>query len=509
MVFMQNNNRIAKNAALLYVRMFLTMFVSIYASRVILDVLGVSDFGIYNVVSGVTTIVVFFSGSLSNATQRYLNISLGKDNQTLSNNYFSQFLLIYLVLAMLVLGIGEICASWVVEHLLSIPISRIYAAKCVYHLSLIILCLTLIQIPFQSAIIAHEKMDVYAYISLLESFARLGILYVIAKMNGDSLIEYSFFLLAISLLIFVFNLIYCFVKFTECRFRYYFDFNLAKEMFSFIGYNMFGCFAYSAQMQGVNVILNIFFGPAINAARAIAMQVGNAVSKFSDNIMIAIKPSIIKLYAKDDIKEMLDLSINAARYCTFITMLVLVPVLVCINSILRLWLNVVPDFTAIFVVLILIEGIFNMINQPITTLVNATGRLKQNQFYGRIYTLLVLPLSYIALLIYKSPVIPIGLCVLASILYLINNLFDVKNQLGLSVRYFLSKTIVPCFLYIPLLGICYMETLIFDNVLICILVVLTTDVFGGFLLTYQFLLSDKERWNIRCILKRYLPKISK
>ena len=188
---MQNNNRIAKNAALLYVRMFLTMFVSIYASRVILDVLGVSDFGIYNVVSGVTTIVVFFSGSLSNATQRYLNISLGKDNQTLSNNYFSQFLLIYLVLAMLVLGIGEICASWVVDHLLSIPIARIYAAKCVYHLSLIILCLTLIQIPFQSAIIAHEKMDVYAYISLLESFARLGILYVIAKMNGDSLMEYA------------------------------------------------------------------------------------------------------------------------------------------------------------------------------------------------------------------------------------------------------------------------------------------------------------------------------
>ena len=502
-----DNKRITKNAFLLYLRMIITMGISIYTSRVILDVLGVEDYGIYNVVAGVTTMVIFFSGSLSNAAQRYFSLGLGKCDLITTNKYFSQFMLIFGVLAIAVLLLGESLSIWVIESLLVIPADRIEAAYWVYHCSLISMALTFIQIPYQSAIIAHERMDTFAYLSLFESFGRLGILYLIVVIGGDSLTVYALLFLAISFCLLLLHYFYCRIKFEDCKYRYYFSKRLAYEMTSFVGYNMFGCFAFAAANQGVNVLLNIFFGPTVNAARAIAMQVNAAIVKFTDNIVVAVRPGIIKLYAQNQIDEMLALSINSVRYCLYVNFLVAIPIVLNLDFILNLWLKQVPEYTEVFIILILIEGIFNIVNQPITILVNATGKLKRNQFYGRMYTLAVLPISYLLLLVYKTPTIPMSVCVLGTICYMLNNIFDVKNQLGLNIVEFIRITFckTAC-VFVPLVILCWLSTKFLSNGWLCMIVTTAIDILIGLTLVYHFLLGDTEKKYVNRIILKYIKR---
>lgn len=440
-----DNKRITKNAAVLYLRMILTMFITFYASRVILEVLGVEDFGIYNVVWGVTTVVTFFSGSLTNVSQRYFNIALGMNDEDLTNKYFNQFLIIFSSIAIIVFILGEIFSVYVIEKLLSIPGDRIYAAHWVFQFSLLSLVLLLIQIPYQSLVIANERMNAFAYISLFESFSKLAILYVLKSASLDRLILYSILLFVISSAIFIYYVLYCKKHFRESRLKYYLNKELAKEMTSFVGYNVYGCLAFSLCQQGVNVLLNIFFGPAINAARAISMQIYQGVYRFSDNILVAVRPPIIKLYAQNEHEQMSELAIRTTKYCLFINVLIVLPVFFNIDYILQIWLKNVPDYTSAFVVIILIESFFNIMNQVLTTLANATGDLKRNQFYGRTFTLLSLPLAYVLLLLFNNPVVPIIAILLGSILYFSNNLYDVHLQLKMSIVYYLKKVILPTF----------------------------------------------------------------
>ena len=500
-----DNKRITKNAAVLYLRMAVTMFVSFYTSRIILQVLGVEDFGIYNVVYGVTMIVTFFSGSLMNVTQRYLNLGIGANDLRQTNRYFNQFLVIFLTISLIVLVIGEVLSGWVVESLLSIPKERIYASHWVYQLSLVALVLTLVQIPFQAAVIANEKMRAFAYITLFESFAKLGILFLVQSMNGDNLIQYVVLLFIVSLSAFISYMFYCLKYFPECKIKFYYNNRLAKEMFSFVGYNVYGCFAFSMSHQGVNVLLNIFFGPAINAARAISLQVFQGIYKFSDNILVAVRPPVIKLYAQKDNSAMIELSINTARYCLFINTLLVLPVVFNCEYILNLWLGRVPDYTAIFIDIVLIESFFNIMNQMITILVNATGKLKRNQFYGRTFTLLVLPISYVMLLWVKNPSIPIIATLIGTVLYFLNNLYDVHLQLGVNMMHYLKRTIVPVLvLSLPLGFSCFLIGLFggqsFAALLLSTLVVFTM----GAAIIYFFLISENEKTKVNNLLNRKL-----
>lgn len=496
-----DNKRITKNATVLYLRMAVTMFVSFYTSRVILQVLGVVDFGIYNVVYGVTMIVTFFSGSLMNVAQRYLNLGIGENDLEKTNNFFNQFVLIFCTISIVVLIIGEFLSECVIESLLNIPEERIYASHWVYQLSLFALVLTLIQIPFQAAVIANEKMDVFAYITLFESFGKLGILYLVQAMCGDNLILYVISLFGVSFIVFCSYFFYCINKFAECRLKYYFNKRLAREMSSFIGYNVYGCFAFSLSQQGVNVLLNIFFGPAVNAARAIAMQVNQGVYKFSDNILIAVRPPIIKLYAQKDNIKMINLSVNTTRYCLYINTLFVLPIIFNSEYILKLWLGTVPEYTGAFVGIILIESFFNIMNQMITILVNATGNLKRNQFYGRTFTLLVLPISYIILLWVKSPTIPIIITLLGTSLYFLNNLYDVHLQLGVNMVSYMKNTILPVIaLSLPLSIVCFVIVHLvgqnFTSLLFSTIMVFTM----GVIIVYIFLISDNERKKVKVFL---------
>ena len=489
-----DNKRITKNAIVLYIRMLVSMAVVFYTSRVILEVLGVEDFGIYNVVGGATAIILFFSGSLTNAAQRYFNLSLGREDKEETNKYFNQFILIFTAISLVVLIVGECMASWIVKDFLVIPLNRVEAAYWVYQFSLFTLILTMLQTPFVSSVIAHERMNVYAYVSLGETCSRLVILYVIRSFGGDYLVHYALGIFMVSVVVFSSYILYNLKRFPECKLRYYFNLRLAKEMAGFISYNVFGCFAFSMSTQGMNVILNLFFGPTINAARAVAIQVYQGVYRFADNIVVAIKPPIIKLYAMGDTDRMIDMAMHTTRYCLFVNTLLVLPILFNVDFILSAWLGTVPNYTNVFVIVVLIENYFNIMNQAITILVNATGRLKRNQFYGRMYTLCVLPLAYFSLLLVREPLIPILLTLFGSICYFMNNLYDVRLQFGLSIRKYIKVAIVPVIKLLFPLIVCGVVTIVLiDKGGMRLFVIGLLDITLGTFIIYRFLFSQEEK----------------
>ena len=488
---------------MLYIRMAVTMIVSIYTSRVILAVLGVTDFGIYNVVWGITSVIVFFSGSLSNAAQRYFNLGLGENNIKRTSQYFNQFVLIFSVLSIVLIFIGEICMNWVVERLLVIPPDRIYAAKWVYQSSLFCLVLTFFTIPYNSLVIAHERMDIFAYVTLFETFARLGILFLIKVIGGDFLILYAIALLGVKLIVSVFYIVYCKICFEECVHFFYYEKSLLKEMTSFIGYNIYGCFAFSMCQQGINIILNNFFGPVINAARAIAQQVYGAVYTFSDNILMAVRPPITKLYAQNENNRMMGLAVRSIRYCLFINTLIVLPIAFNVDLILNVWLGTVPDYTGIFVIIVLIESYFNIICQMQAVLVNATGKLKWNQFYGRSFTLISLPIAYFALFILNSPVVPVVVALFGTIGYFIIGLYDIHRQFGINIRYFIKETVWHVILlHVILLPILFAVKFVCNNGwYILFFTVLADIIIGGSLIFFVFLKYDERKYIVSLIKK--------
>lgn len=502
-----DNKRITKNAIFLYVRMLFTMFISFFTSRVILEVLGVTDFGIYNVVGGITTIIVFFTGCLTNVAQRYFNLGLGQRNISLTNQFFNQFLLLFSLLALLVFVIGEGFATYIINEFLLLPEGRKQAASWVYQCSLIALSFSLVQIPYQSLVIAHEKMNVFALVSLFESILRLVILYIVQALSGDRLVLYGSLYLSISVFSFLIYALYAHAKFDECFYKYYFNKSLAKKMFKFVGYNMYGCFAFSMCQQGVNVLFNLFFGPTVNAARALSMQVYQGVFRFSDNILTAVRPPIIKLYSQNETEKMISLAIGATRYCLFVNTLLVIPIMVNVDFILHIWLRQVPDYTAVFIIIILIESNFNIANQMLTVLVNATGNLKRNQFYGRTFTLLTLPLSYIALLHVKSPVIPMLIILVSTICYWLNNIRDTHIQIQLSYKEYLTKTIVPIsVLHLFLCLLSYTMTFWMDDGWMKLILTVSANVVIGTIIIYSLLMSKKERNVIRNKIQMILQK---
>lgn len=489
-----SNKRIAKNAIYLYMRLLITMFVSFFTSRVILEVLGVVDFGIYNVVGGVTLAIAFFTGSLTSVAQRYFNLSLGKNDGDRTNQYFNQFLLIFGICALIIIFVGECASCWIVNDILNIPDDRRNAAMWVYQFSLLALALSLVQIPYQSSVIAHEKMGVFALISLFETVSRLVILYVIMVLNGDRLIEYGSLYFLTCVIVFMSYSIYCHTHFKEVYIQYYFNRPLMKEMSRLVGYNMYGGFAFAMCEQGVDVLFNIFFGPTINAARALTRQVDNGIYRFSDNILSSVRPPLVKLYSQNNYEHMLSLAMNATRYCLFINILLVVPIIVNVDFILEIWLKTVPAYTGCFITIVLIQRNLYIANDMLIVFANATGNLKRSQLYGRTFTLLALPVSYVALLIVKSPVVPVLVILMSALCFWLNNIRDSHIQVGLSYKEYFKKCVLPALeLCIPVFMVEYLLGRTIANELQSLVITALVGTIFGACLIYFFLLKDNER----------------
>lgn len=390
-----NNKRIAKNTLLLYLRTIFLMMITLYTSRVILDQLGVDDYGIYNVVGGFVAMFSVISSALSSSISRFITFELGRGDIKRLTTIFSTSVNIQLGLCSIILVLGEAIGIWFVNTRMNIPPDRIIAANWVFQCSILTFCINLISVPYNSCIIAHEKMSAFAYISILEATLKLLICYMLIVSPVDKLIAYSLLMLFVAILIrFVYGM-YCTRNFEECKYRICYEKEIVKEMTGFAGWSFFPNVAWIFNTQGVSVLINLFFGVALNAARGIASQVESAVMMFVRNFTTALNPQITKYYANGDKENMFLLMCRGTKFTYFLTLLMVLPLFLETEYVLQLWLKEVPTHTVIFVQLSIIGSIINNIGNTCYTACQATGNIKRYSIVVTTVGFLVFPLTWL------------------------------------------------------------------------------------------------------------------
>lgn len=375
------------------------MAISLFTSRVILNTLGVEDYGIYNVVGGVVTMFGFINGSMSSATQRYITFALGKEDKNRLQKVFSTTLQIHTLIAGIIVLLGETIGLWFLYNIIQIPADRMDAAFWILQCSIMSTVIMIISVPYNADIIAHEKISAFAYISILEVILKLAIVYMLVVFPFDKLILFAFFMLAVQLLICFCYSIYCNRHFEETKYKHVCDKDLFKEMIEFAGWSMFGNLSAILYGQGLNILLNVFFGPVVNAARAVALQVQNAIQGFVGNFQMAINPQITKTYARGDMSDMHKLMFRSARFSFFLLFFLSLPVLFETNFILTIWLKTVPENTVTFLRIIICTSLIYSLANPLIIANQATGKVKKYQAVCGTILLLILPISYVCLLL--------------------------------------------------------------------------------------------------------------
>ena len=390
----ENNKKKKKNTLLLYFRMFLTTVVGLYTSRVVLNTLGVTDFGIYNVVGGIITMASFLNYAMVAASQRFLSFELGRNDRERLKGVFCTSINIHAAICLIAFILAETIGLWFVNTKLVIPEDRIVAANWVYQASMLSFIINVMSVPYNSAIVAHERMSAFAYISILDVTLKLLIVYTLLIIPYDKLIIYSILMVCVVALIRLCYTVYCKRHFEECTYYLSFDKGLFKEMFAFAGWSLFGNMGMSLKNQLSNIILNLFFGPTLNAARGIAMQVSAHVKTFANSFTMALNPQITKQYAAGNIEASRNLVYVGSRFTFYLMTLVSIPVIININYILKLWLGIVPKYTEVFVVFTIITSLVHAMSECVTKAIQATGRVKFFQIGICIIMLSELPIAW-------------------------------------------------------------------------------------------------------------------
>ena len=434
-----NTQRIAKNTVMLYMRTLFTMFVSLYTSRVVLRALGIMDYGVYNAVGSTVAMFSVLSGSLSSAISRFITFELGSGNTAKLKRVFSTAIIVQLILATVIVLVAETIGLWFLNHKMVISPDRILAARWVYQFSIITFVVGLISVPYNATIIAHEKMATFAYIGIFEALAKLGVAFAISTAQCDRLILYGFLLTTIAVTVRLIYGVYCKHRFEECTYKFIYDKGLLKEMTSFAGWNFIGASSAVLRDQGGNIILNIFGGAAVNAARGFAIQISSAIQSFVQNFMTALNPQITKSYANGDHEYMMSLIFRGARFSYYILLLLSLPVIINANYILELWLVDVPQHTTSFVQLVLIFALSESLANPLVTAMLATGRIRNYQLVVGGIQLLNLPVSYALLRIGGAPEMVFVVAIAISICCEMARLYMLRGMINLSVREFLGK----------------------------------------------------------------------
>ena len=442
----ENTKRLAKNTFVLYFRMLFLLAISLYTSRVILQILGIEDYGIYNVVGGFVAMFAVISRSLSMAASRFLNFEMGKGNDGNLNGVFSTILILHFFLAIIIAILLEGIGIWFITNKMVIPVERLDATKWVFQFSVLTFCFNLISVPYNASIIAHEQMKVYAYIGVGEGLAKLGICFLLKCSPIDKLVFYSLLMFLIQFTVRIVYQRYCKKHYSETKFRFVYDKFILKEIFGFVGWNTIGASAAVLRNQGGNVLLNLFGGPALNAARGVANQVLHAVSGFVSNFMTAINPQITKSYASGNRAYLMMLVYKGARFSYYLLLVLSMPILLSTDYILHIWLKIVPDYSIAFVQLSLIFNMVEVISTPLGTVQLATGKIRTYQIIVGGLTLLNLPLSYLFLRLGYSPEIVYYVAIALSFCVLIARLFLLKNMIQLNVLDYIKKVVLNIFM---------------------------------------------------------------
>lgn len=442
-----SNRRIAKNTLMLYLRMLFAMLVGLYTSRVVLATLGVEDYGIYGVVGGIVAMMGFLNASMAGATSRFLTFELGRGNHERLAMIFSSALIIHVGIALVVLVVAETAGLWFLSNKLVIPESRMSAAHWVYQLSIASAMLGITQVPYNATIIAHEKMDVYAYVEILNVTLKLLIVYLLTIGHFDKLILYAWLMFGVSLFIMMLYRIYSIRHFEEARFHWIWDKTYFKPLLSFSGWSIYGDMSYSIRQQGANFLINMFFGAAINGASMLASTVQGLLMTFSSNIITAFKPPIIKNYAVGDVQQMSVLMKFAVKIAQFLLIAISIPVLLKTEYVLKLWLGTVPVGAVVMTQLCLLINIFASLNAVLIIAVVATGRIQFMSFINGTSYLLCIPAMYVLLKLGFSYVACYWVVVVVSASFCVVNLLVIKHNIDqFRLTEFTFRTILPVYL---------------------------------------------------------------
>ena len=445
-----NNKRIARNTLLLYVRMLFIMAVSLYTSRVVLATLGEVDFGVYNVVGGVVVMFTMISAPLTTAVTRFLNFELGRGHLEQLQKVFSTSVNIQLIISVVIFLLAETIGVWFLNTKMNIPAERMWAANWVLQCSIATFVINLLSVPYNATIIAHERMNIYAYISILEVSLKLLVVYLLVISPWDKLAAYAVLLTVVALGVQMTYAIYCRRNFQECRWARHIDRPMMKEMLGFSGWNFIGAASGICRDQGVNIVLNIFCGPIVNAARGIAVQVNTAINSFVQNFMVALNPQITKSYATGEYEYMFSLLFRGARFSFYLLLFLSLPVLANTSWILHFWLEDVPDYTVIFVQLILVFAMCESVSTPLITAMLATGNIRNYQLLVGGLQLLNLPGSYVLLRMGMLPQSTLIFAIVVSVSCLIARLWMLRGMIGLPVKGFciqvLGNVVLVCLL---------------------------------------------------------------
>lgn len=438
-----SNKRMAKNTMYLYIRTFVSVLISFYTSRKILEALGIEDFGIFNVVGGVISMLSFLNGSMSVATQRFLTVELGKNDHEGYNRVFNMAILIHIILAMFVLIVAETVGLWFVNVHLNIPSERIYAANWVFQAAILSAILGILQTPYNASIIAHEHMHICAYVGLGDAFGKLVLVLFLSTYPYDRLLIWGFLLFILQFIAAQIYRIYCIHKFDECKLRLVWDKSSFYSMVCFTGWNMFGTIAWLLKDQGGNILMNLFGGPIINAARGVSYQVTSAIQNLTGNFQNAVTPQLTKNLAANHSEAAYRLLCQSSKISYYLLFIIVLPVALEIDFILDIWLIEVPPMAPLFTRIIIVEALLSTLGSPMITALMATGNIKWYQIVVGGILLLNIPISYILLHNGLSITTPLIVSVLLILLADVIRVIFCKYQIGLSLKLYTQLVIVP------------------------------------------------------------------
>lgn len=490
--------------------MLLVMAVSLFTVRVVLRTLGEVDYGLYNVIGGIVAMFAFLSNTMASASQRFFSYELGKKQFGRLRQTFSITVIIYIIIAVIILIVAETLGIWFLNTKMTIPVERLSAANWVFQFSVISFIITILTIPYNAAIIAQENMKIYAYVSIVEVLLKLGIVYILLLFSCDKLKLYSLLMLITTIIVSVLYISYCRYKYKEYRFCFVWDKGIFKSLIGYSGWSLFGSLSGVMKNYGVNVVLNVFFEPVVNASRAIAYQVGNAINQFSMNFLTATNPQIIKYYAEGEKKKMLWLVFQSSKLSFFLLYLLALPLIIEIDKVLSLWLDRVPSFAVIFTVLVIIDTLINSLSLPLMTAAQATGRIKWYQIIIGGTQLLNLPISYLFLLRGAPPQSTMYVAIAISILCLFLRLFILESLLKLSFNDYIINVLFRVLLVIIFAGLPpYAIHISMEESFMRLILVVICSCFSSSIAILFLGFNKNERINIVDKMKAMLFKVKK
>lgn len=506
----QNNNRIAKNTLVLYIRMVFLLIISLFTSRVFLNALGVVDFGINNAVGGFVSLFVIITGTLNSSVSRFLTFALGKNDEDYLNKVFSTSINIMLFFSFILLVLGETIGLWFLNYKMNIPTDRMTAANWLFQSSLLVMVLGMLQNPYTSVITAHEKMNVYAYMSILGAVLKLIIVYALYLSHGDNLIFYAVLLFLSTLITSVIYWGYCKHKFAECHYSFVYDKPLLKEFTIFTGWNAFGSFVGVITSHGINLLINLFYGVTVNTARGIAEQVNGAVNQLLGNFTSSIQPPITKSYASGNMAYMHTLVYSGAKLCYFVMLLPMIPICIETSTVLNLWLGQVPDYAVVFVRCSLIMSIITSISYTILVGGRASGQIKKYNVYTSLLWFMVFPCSYIAFKLGYGPTSTYYISIIDYLLMMLLRLYLIKDLISISFWEYVNKVYIRIIIVtLPSFLIPSTLVLIIQPSVVRFLAVTFISLMTTFIFVYFWGLTFGEKQMVRNIIRKSICSITR